>query len=67
VTKEYLPTAYFRFINRDGKRILQQQWHCWMGSDEYATGEARPLAFEWEWKDIPYIPGAEQGDMTVHP
>jgi hypothetical protein len=51
-----------RFINRNGKRILQQEW---LFIDFNARGIA--VGGHEEWKDIPYIPGAEQGDMTVHP
>ncbi len=53
------PTADLRFINRNGKRIMQQIWLI-----ESPTGKMPPRT---EWRDIPYIPNAEHGDETVHP
>lgn len=38
---EYLPTAYLKFIERDGKRILQQRWQV----PEYP--------WMMEWRDVP--------------
>lgn len=61
--ENWQPSTALRFINRDGKRILQQQWvdirfHKWDTEDEIV---------HMTWRDIPYIPDAEKGDPTVHP
>jgi hypothetical protein len=40
---DYQPTMSLRFIERDGKRILQQQWRV----PEYAWME--------EWRDVPLV------------
>lgn len=40
---DYQPTMRLRFIERDGKRILQQQWQV----PEYA--------WMMEWRDVPLV------------
>ncbi len=57
-TADY-PTYWLRFISRNGKRILQQQFIP--GTDEHGDFSRA------EWRDVPYIPHAELGDMTEHP
>jgi hypothetical protein len=44
VPKTIMPTASLRFVERDGKRILQQAWQ---------TG------YEFEWRDVPLETEAE--------
>ena len=50
-SREWLiPTAELRFVERDGKRILQQKWRA--EAEEMHDGHKS--TFEaWRWKDVP--------------
>lgn len=43
------PTMHLRFIERGGKRILQQQWE----SKRWEHGV--PTTWAAEWRDIPFV------------
>ncbi len=55
------PSKHHRYINRNGKRIHQVMWYIHVFEHHYQ------IRTDEQWRDVPYIPGAEQGDMTVHP
>lgn len=51
------PTAFLRFIERDGKRILQQRWAI-----TTYDNDARPTGQHGEWRDVPLRPEDDPRD-----
>jgi hypothetical protein len=53
---EKTPTAHLRFVERAGKRILQQQWEVTFrpGLIDYSGHQVFPLT-KLEWYDVPYV------------
>lgn len=43
------PDMHLRFVERDGKRILQQNWVCSLGDELWM-----------EWRDIPLVTEGEE-------
>lgn len=42
------PSPQLRFVERDGKRILQQWWAL-----KHYDAESRPTGLTGEWRDVP--------------
>lgn len=51
------PTSLLRFVERDGKRILQQRWAI----TSYTVNDI-PLGQVGEWRDIPLRPEDDPDD-----
>lgn len=43
------PTSYLRFVERDGRRILQQRWAV----TSYLGTTHSPIGKHGEWRDVP--------------
>lgn len=52
------PTAHLRFVEREGKRILQQRWQV----TTYYEPAHTPADIHREWRDVPLRPEDEQDD-----
>lgn len=53
------PGNALRFVERDGKRILQQAWiKSWLLSGEWSSGEH-------EWRDVPLVDEAAPEDVSI--
>ena len=44
------PLIPIRFVERDGKRILQQAWGKY-----FDTGEEWRQSYEYQWRDVPLM------------
>lgn len=55
---EWWPTAGLRFVERDGKRILQQQWAA-TATDH----NGYVIAGDTDWRDVPLASAEPKGDQ----